>query len=59
MEISMTSKFLKYGALFLALSLSFAAQAENGYFNDLRTCQPGTHSETFPGGAGYRCVPDR
>jgi hypothetical protein len=55
----MTSKFLKYGALFLALSLSFAAQAENGYFNDLRPCQPGTHSETFPGGAGYRCVPDR
>jgi hypothetical protein len=56
----MTSKLLKFGAFFLVLSLSFAAQAQYASaFNDLRVCQPGTHSETFPGGQGYRCVPDR
>ena len=55
----MTNRFLKCGVLLLALSLSFAAQAQGGYFNDFRPCQPGWHSETFPGGSGYRCVPDR
>jgi len=46
------------GALLLALSLpSFAgAQGYNTYFNDLRPCPPGTHSESFPAGSGYRCV---
>jgi hypothetical protein len=55
----MTNKFLKYGALFLALSLSFAAQAQGGYFNDFRPCEAGWHSESFPSGAGYRCVPNQ
>jgi hypothetical protein len=28
-------------------------------FNDFRRCPPGTHSETFPIGPGFRCAPDR
>lgn len=28
-------------------------------FNDLRQCQPGTHSESFPNGQGYRCALNR
>jgi hypothetical protein len=56
----MTNRFLKFGALLLAVSLAFAAQAQSGYgFNDLRPCGPGTHSESFPSGSGYRCVLDR
>jgi hypothetical protein len=27
-------------------------------FNDLRPCQPGMHSESFPNPNGYRCVPN-
>jgi hypothetical protein len=57
----MTSKFLRYGALLLALSLSVGAQAQSwgSNFDDRRPCPPGTHSQTFPNGSGYRCVPDR
>jgi hypothetical protein len=56
----MTSKLLRYGAVLLALSLSFAAQAQSdSYFSDLRQCPAGTHSESFPSGQGYRCVPNR
>jgi Spy/CpxP family protein refolding chaperone len=32
-------------------------QAE--YLHDLRPCQPGTHSMSFPNLQGYRCVLDR
>ena len=51
----MTSKLLRYGVLLLALSLSAAAQAQQ---SDLRVCPPQTHSETFPNGNGYWCVPN-
>jgi hypothetical protein len=60
----MTRKVLKYGALIISLSLPLAAcmqsapsnpvQAE--YLSDMRPCQPGTHSESFPTQQGYRCV---
>ena len=29
------------------------------YLQDLRPCQPGTHSESFPNPQGYRCVLNR
>jgi hypothetical protein len=29
------------------------------YLQDLRPCQPGTHSESFPSPQGYRCVLNR
>jgi hypothetical protein len=44
----MTGKWLRYGALLWGSS-----------FNDLRQCPPDTHSQSFPNGQGYRCVPDR
>jgi len=31
----------------------------DSYATDLRPCQPGTHSESFPNQQGYRCVPNR
>jgi hypothetical protein len=33
------------------------SQAE--YLTDLRPCQPGTHSQSFPSAQGYRCVVNR
>jgi hypothetical protein len=33
------------------------SQAE--YLTDLRPCQPGTHSQSFPSPQGYRCVVNR
>ena len=50
----MASKFLRFGALLFALALPVAAHAQN----DLRVCPPQTHSETFPNGNGYWCVPN-
>ncbi len=35
------------------------APAATEGFNDFRRCPPGTHSETFPIGPGFRCAPDR
>jgi hypothetical protein len=35
------------------------APAAEEQFNDLRRCPPGTHAESFPVAAGYRCAPDR
>jgi Spy/CpxP family protein refolding chaperone len=29
------------------------------YLRDLRPCQPGTHSQSFPNPQGYRCVLNR
>jgi len=57
----MTSKFLRYGVLLLAMSLPLAAhaqQAGDSYVNDFRPCPPGTHAQTFPNGNGYWCVPN-
>ncbi len=60
----MTLKVLKYGALLLGLASPLEAcmpsapstpeQAQ--YLSDLRPCEPGTHSESFPNTQGYRCV---
>jgi hypothetical protein len=50
----MTSKFLRFGALLLALSLPVVAHAQG----DLRVCPPQTHSESFPNGNGYWCAPN-
>jgi hypothetical protein len=57
----MTGKWLRYGAVLLALSWSAGAQAQSwgSTFNDFRQCPPDTHSQSFPNGQGYRCVPDR
>lgn len=56
----MTSKVVKYIALLIALSvpLSSGAYAWGSQFNDLRSCEQGTHSQSFPNGNGYRCVPN-
>jgi hypothetical protein len=56
----MTSKWLRYGALVLALCLPMGAQAQSSGsgFDDRRPCPQGTHSQTFPNGQGYRCVAD-
>jgi hypothetical protein len=61
LEVSiMTSKWLRYGALVLALCLPMGAQAQSSGsgFDDRRPCPQGTHSQTFPNGQGYRCVAD-
>jgi hypothetical protein len=63
----MTLKVLKYGALLLALVSPLGACMSNApstpeqaqYLSDLRLCQPGTHSESFPNQQGYRCVLDQ
>jgi hypothetical protein len=37
-----------------------AAPAASGQeFRDLRYCAPGTHSISFPGASGYRCMPNQ
>ena len=53
-DYKMANKLLHFGALLLALSLPVAAHAQS----DLRLCPPQTHSETFPNGNGYWCVPN-
>jgi hypothetical protein len=53
----MTFKFLRSGVLLLAMALPLATHAKS-YDNNFRTCPPGTHSETFPNGNGYWCVPN-
>jgi peptidoglycan hydrolase-like protein with peptidoglycan-binding domain len=35
---------------------SFGGVASGNNFSDLRPCQPGTHSQSFPNPQGYRCV---
>jgi hypothetical protein len=60
----MTRKFLKCGALLIALSAPLAACMQNEgsnamqaqYFNDLRPCPPDSHSQTSPYGNGYSCI---
>ena len=60
----MTSRFIKLSALAIALSLSLGACMPSGpnsqyqaqYFNDLRPCPPGFHSQSSPFGMGYSCV---
>lgn len=60
----MTSRIIKYGLLLIALSLPLGACMQGApsnstqaqYLSDLRPCQPGTHSESFPNTQGYRCV---
>jgi hypothetical protein len=34
-------------------------KTQREYLQDLRPCQPGTHSESFPSPQGYRCVLNR
>jgi hypothetical protein len=34
-------------------------KSQRDYLRDLRPCQPGTHSESFPSAQGYRCVLNR
>jgi hypothetical protein len=34
-------------------------KTQGDYLRDLRPCQPGTHSESFPNPQGYRCVLNR
>ena len=34
-------------------------KTQGDYLRDLRPCQPGTHSESFPNPQGYRCVINR
>ena len=34
-------------------------QTADNYATDLRPCQPGTHSESYPNQQGYRCVLNR
>jgi hypothetical protein len=36
-----------------------ASKTQGDYLRDLRPCQPGTHSESFPNPQGYRCVLNR
>ncbi|MGD0721107.1 MAG: hypothetical protein ABR970_08675 [Roseiarcus sp.] len=56
----MSARILAIGAVLLALCAAPAALAQQGgYLNDLRPCPPGTHSESFPSGSGYRCTVDR
>src|SRR5258708_32373009 len=53
---AMAIRFLRGGALIIALCLSVGACMQNKpynetqpqYLNELRPCQPGTHSESFP-----------
>lgn len=60
----MTRRFLKCVALLIALSSPLGACMQSAptntyqaqYFNDLRPCQPGTHSQSSPFGNGYSCV---
>jgi hypothetical protein len=57
----MTSKFLRCGVLLFAMSLPLAAHAQqtgDSYENNFRLCPPDTHSQTFPNGNGYWCVPN-
>jgi hypothetical protein len=57
----MSARILAIGAVLLALCAAPVALAQQGggYFNDLRPCPPGSHSESFPSGSGYRCIADR
>jgi hypothetical protein len=34
-------------------------KTQSEYLNDLRPCQPHTHSESYPSPQGYRCVLNR
>jgi len=34
-------------------------KTQGDYLRDLRPCQPGTHSESFPNTQGYRCALNR
>jgi hypothetical protein len=52
-DFDMTSRFLRYGVLIIAMSMPLAAHA-----GDFRTCPPETHAQTFPNGNGYWCVPN-
>jgi hypothetical protein len=61
------NRILKAGALLLALAPTLAGCMQGGpsnayqaqYFNDLRPCQPGTHSQSYPNTQSYRCVLDQ
>lgn len=58
------NRFLKTGVLLLALASTLAGCMQGGptnayqaqYFNDLRPCQPVTHSQSYPNTQSYRCV---
>lgn len=40
-------------------AMSAVLRIADSYSTDLRPCPANSHSESFPNGQGYRCVPDR